>query len=323
MVFDEARKSCRREEEEVLNPLGSNVQSRCRSAFARMNPYDYLSIPCNKKSDSILALAALLGVDGTNWHCMGELVTAIKAHCPRLLANRAAVHQMLLHGSDAAIVPVLMFMRNDIVWDKELVLLALPKCQCFWFPASLPSACFPEDEALRAIRSGLKKTHAHSQLLKNKVFLLEALVHDPWIFAYCGREWVYDKDVLLTVASAADEGLILNLEDILRHKLEIEPNDVLMPLAHYVKTQLDYHVTFCEFLKCLQCVARPEQKNNPLQLLQCGEETTTAFKRQIAAFLGAPTVGDEIAVMKKAWTHISCYYTVAEVEKGHKRKRNG
>lgn len=235
---------------------------------------------------------------------LAHLVQDISICCPRLFTKKAVVQELLRHGCDSVVMPMLT--RQDICWDRELVLAALTRCDCFYprLPMDLQR---DHDIALGAMRRGTDPSEVPFDLLCDKEFVLQAMDVNPNIFSECGVELGSDTDVLVKVYSVADCELLSQLDDILHYKFEIETKDALVPLSKHVREKLDAHETFQTFLKCMSVSASRGQGILPLQLLQCGEETKTAWKRQIAALLGAPCNRSEIQGLNKVWERVSLY----------------
>lgn len=299
----------------------------------RMTPCVYLKCLPERKRDERFALAAMLGLNQTT-HRRDEVLSAVAFHCPSLFANSNAMFELFLHGDIHGVEDIITRMCTNIAWDRDLAMVALHRTPLTYryLPKFLqtddriiqkllenPSGglylgrCAPRalliartSLVLRAMRCGLSRSDVPLELLMSKEFILQAVAVDSFILTECSLGMISDWDVLMA-ASTSDHNHSLSLVEASLRKCRINPRRVLAPFAEHVKSTLDRHFAFQTFLNGVS-VVRPGAPI-PLQVLNCGEETSTALKRQIAEYIGDIPSAKDIDRFQKAWdTQVSNYY---------------
>jgi hypothetical protein len=299
----------------------------------RVTPCIYLKCSPERKQDERLALAAMLGMDEHTHRCE-EVMSAVAFQCPSLFSNPNALLELFLHGDLHGVEDIIMRMCTRIAWDRDLAMVAIYRTPLTfrYLPKFLqtdddviqkllenPSGglylgrCAPRSLLiartpliLQALRCGFSRGDIPLELLMSKEFILQAVVVDSFILSECSLGMISDWDVLMAAATS-DHCHALSVVEASLRKCRINPSRVLNPFAEHVKSKLDGHYAFQTFLTGIS-IDR-SGKTIPLQYLNCGEETSTALKRQIAEYVGESTNVKDIDKFQKAWdTQVSNFY---------------
>ena len=159
---------------------------------------------------------------------------------------------------------------------------------------------------LTVARYNWRETHkVGGALLGDKAFILQALELDGRILRFAAAELRQELEIQVVAVANYNknipEGTVQSIEQYLGGYIDIAG------LAQHIEERLQLHHTFCQYF--LRGIAiprphRPPQLRSQLPMLDRGVETSEAFKKLIAEYLGVP-LGQNLSLLRRASTNLA------------------
>jgi hypothetical protein len=165
-----------------------------------------------------------------------------------------------------------------------------------WFPEE-----FNDDEELLVAflqNDGGIKLKPTPRLLGDKRFMLRAVKAHPTFLSKVSKELAGDWD-LLFAAMANKRIALLSWDDLTAENGwgQEDMVDVFVDASETVRDKLQSHDIFVKLM--LGCMMATPGESTPLTLLNQGKETSLAFTKPIAEYLGVP-MGEELRMLREA-----------------------
>ena len=159
---------------------------------------------------------------------------------------------------------------------------------------------------LAVARYNWRETHkVGGALLGDRAFILQALELDGRVLRFAAAELRQELDIQVVAVANYNKnipaGTVYSIEQYLGGYIDIAA------LAQHIEGRLQLHHTFCQYF--LRGIAiprphRPPQLRSQLPMLDRGVETSEAFKKLIAEYLGVP-LGPNLSLLRRASTNLA------------------
>jgi hypothetical protein len=226
-------------------------------------------------------------------------LNALPSHIPEALwaSHRPLIRAWIRRGA-----PILFVFNNLVANDMELA-LDLAKYNWQEFRIVRPTLLSDRDFMLRAVQEDGRVLQFAATALKQDFGLCVYAVANNVETLRCMARTTLTIGSTATVAASTASTTSAK-------------GGWIPSFRHHVASQLDlYQIFVTDFLRGICCTASnsrmipPPAKRCPLQLLDRGTETTQAWKRLIAMYLGVP-VGQELKLLRRC----QCYLQQYDVE---------
>lgn len=154
---------------------------------------------------------------------------------------------------------------------------------------------------LAVVRYNWRETRKLGEpLLRDKDFILQALDLDGRVLRFAHSSLRQKPDIQVVAVANYDKNIPSGTTSSIQQCFGGCIN--IPDLARYTEDRLKVHHNFCQCFLPGIGIPRPHQPpqlRSKLRMLDCGVETSEAFKRLIAEYLGVP-LGQELAMLRRA-----------------------